>query len=171
MKKILFGLIASVMVTSLSFGQITSITNKGIISIDFKNKLVKKVTKITESQDIAYTNVSMTFTCDKQMQTFSSEKELIAFISKNPSKASGTFELFLDNSIAYRAQIVNGEKIKEEVFNETTNNKIYPCTLAGIRQCAVDRIHAQNWFDMWTCIAEGIDCVIVKYASCMVDNC
>lgn len=171
MKKILFGFIATIMITSLSFGQVNSITNKGIISLDFKNKAVKQVAKITENPDVAYENISITFTCDKQMQTFSSDKELMDFVYKNPSKTIGTFELFIDNSIAYRAQIVNGEKVKEEVFGDSLMSKKYPCTLSGIRQCAVDRIHAQNWIDMWTCIAEGIDCVIMKYASCMVDNC
>lgn len=171
MKKLLFGLIAAVLLSNLSYSQVNSTSIKGIISVDLKNKLVKEVSEISKNEDIVYSTVNLVFKCSDKMQTFSTEKELKEFISKEPTKVNGTVELFVDNELVFTTQIVDGEKTKEEVFNSLSTDKKYPCTYKGIRQCAIDGIHSQNWFEMATCIAEGFNCVVVFYINCTIDNC
>lgn len=170
MKKIFFGIYAAIMFTSLSYSQVNSLTNKGIVSINLKTKEVKEVIVKTENQDIVYSTISLIFKCDKQMQSFSSEKELKDYISKNPLRTSGTLELYVDNEITYSVQIIDGVKTNEHTFNSSTEKK-YPCTYQGIRQCAIDGIHDQNWFQMTTCVIEGFDCVVQFYINCTIDNC
>lgn len=154
---------------------------KGTVAYNLKTKKISVSEGIDteikntarQNEEVYYQTVKYLFTCDKSMPTFYSQEELENYLLNNSSKTNGIFELIIDNEIAYKVQIINGEKFNEEIFNtsEGIQNKAYPCTYKGIKQCAIDSIHAQNWYEMALCIGEGLGCVSHYYIVCMVDNC
>ncbi|WP_394759356.1 hypothetical protein, partial [Flavobacterium sp.] len=114
--------------------------------------------------------IKFSFTPNEKMPSFVSEELLKEYMLKYPMKANGLIELVIDNELVYSVQIINGAKFNE-IIKEASFNKAYPCTLTGIRTCAVDGIRNQNWFDMTNCVLEGIGCVANWYGSCIADNC
>ncbi len=147
-----------------------SILVEGIISINLKTKEIKVVPKVLNEEGIYYDRIKYKFECAPGMPTFSSDEELKSFLREQNAKSSGSFELLINDVSRYRAVMTNGviTDVKPPVI---FSNKKYPCTLDGIRDCAIDRIHAQNGFDMTVCIIEGLTCVALKYGSCAYDNC
>lgn len=112
--------------------------------------------------------VENTLTLDSSMPAFNSEEELINYINNNPSLLVGHYELIIDNVVVYSSDISNGSETN--VF-KMDGGTAFGCTYKTIRKCAVDRIHNMNWLDKWTCIAEGLNCVLYQMASCAIDIC
>jgi hypothetical protein len=120
-------------------------------------------------------SIKSSFKCDEQMPSFATEKELKSYLLKNRTKTNGVFEFYIDNELVYSVQIIKGEKFNEKITGTTkTRNlaaKEYPCSYAGVRACAVEGIHNQNWFQMTQCVLEGFACVAEWYLNCTIDNC
>jgi hypothetical protein len=124
------------------------------------------------NDSVYYQKVQYIFTCDASMPRFSTQKELEQFLVEHPSETTGSFELIIDDKLAYRVKVTNGVKHHPEFFEtEPTLDGKYPCTYKGIKACAIDGIHSQNWFQMTQCVIEGLGCVIEWYINCTIDNC
>lgn len=160
--------------------KVNSFELKGSVAYNLKTKKISvkegyekdESNLLRQNEEVYYQTVKYVFTCDKSMPTFYSQEELEDYLLNNSSKTNGIFELILDEEIAYRVQIINGEKFNEEIFNtsEGTQEK-YTCSYRGIKQCAIDGIHNQNWFQMTQCVLEGFGCVAEWYLNCTIDNC
>lgn len=110
------------------------------------------------------------------MPNFESEKELQSFLLNKMTETNGSFRFFLDNKLIYKGQVIDGKKTNAEgVTGLSTKNfskyKEYPCSYAGVRQCAIDGIDNQNWYEMSICVIEGLGCVAEWYLNCTIDNC
>lgn len=163
----------------------SSVKVEGIIAFNTNTKksYVKEtndmvsVEKAKESfnEDYDIHSIMSSFKCDKNMPTFATEKELKSYLLKNKTKTNGVFEFFVDNELVYSVQIKNGEKWNEKIIETTAKMNLtakeYPCSYAGIRACAIDGIHNQNWYQMAVCITEGFGCVAEWYLICTIDNC
>lgn len=143
-----------------------------------KKLLIKDTEKDSKSlsskieDTLNYTKLKYSFVCDQSMPKFKTQKEFELFIVENPNKTNGVFDFYIDDELMYSVKIRNGQKDKVLfLYSFTETAKQYPCTYPGIKACAIDRIHNQNWYDMALCIAEGLHCVIHNYASCAIDNC
>lgn len=169
MKKIFLTIILSVITFYSTFGQVNSISNEGIISINFKTKEVKQVSVVGNESDTFYNKVNLTFKCDESMQSFKSQTELVDYISNNSSKVNGIIYYSVDEEIIFTADVIDGVLKNGEIINKVKDK--YPCSYRGIRQCAIDTIHSYNWYDMWVCVAAGLGCVIDAYGSCFADHC
>lgn len=150
----------------------TILKKEGFVSINLKNKTVKtSSTFLKESSETITYKVSHTFTSNDSSLDFDNVNDMINHINSNPNDANGTYKLYLDNELIYKADIINGIKQNVIIFNPSINNKVNPCSYEGIRLCAVERIDNMNWLDTWTCIADGLGCVLYQMASCAIDNC
>lgn len=107
------------------------------------------------------------------MPTFRTEEELKQFLIDKPKETNGIFEAYTDNELVYTVNVVNGDKSGGRVLlqPEQTPSGDYPCTFKGIKKCAIDSIHAQNWYEMIICVGQGIGCVQHYYIVCTIDNC
>lgn len=122
--------------------------------------------------DPDFLTLKYVFTPDVSMPTFESEEDLKDFIVENHERTSGVFELYWDNELVYKCDVVDGQIFNRQTFiNEVSPGSNYPCTYRGIKQCAIDRIHNLNWFDKTRCILSGLGCVMENYASCAADYC
>ena len=144
-------------------------------NVNSSNKGSFKTKSLTSSTDF-YQEVKMNFICDPKMGTFQNEEELENFLINYPKKTNGICELYIDNQMVYKVEVIDGTKNGGIILltpprKDDENLGDYPCTYHGIKACAIDRIHAQNWYDMALCIAEGLGCVGHHYISCAVDNC
>lgn len=161
--------------------KVNSFELKGTVAYNLKSKKIsfsegydkENISLLRQNEEVYYQTVKYLFTCDRSMPTFYSQAELEDYLLNNSSKTNGIFELILDDEIAYRVQIINGEKFNEEIFatSEGVSSKVYPCTYRGIKACAIDGIHNQNWFQMTQCVLEGFGCVAEWYLNCTIDNC
>lgn len=106
-----------------------------------------------------------------EMPKFSSEEDFLYFIKDNINHVDVKLEYYLDGSLINQTDIEKGVIIKSEDFNNSSKGKKYPCTYLGIRECAINGIHSQNWFQMTQCVLEGVGCVIEWYVNCAIDNC
>lgn len=168
--------------------EISSTTNslkvEGIIAFNTKTKktYLKEInntigiekTKESFSKDYEIHLIKSSFKCNNDMPYFTTEKELKSYLIENNLKTNGVFELYIDNELVYSTQIKKGKKINE-VFTETAKTlnltAKYPCSYAGIKACAIEGIHNQNWYQMALCISEGFGCVAEWYLNCTIDNC
>jgi len=153
--------------------KINSIEAKGLINFDLKSKKVYVVenSDAKSKSSVNQHSIKHLFTFDSQMKSFDSEDELKSYLSENPNKVYGEYEVFIDEELAYSVQIIKGEKFNEQIFESSIANKSIGCTFAQVKACAIDRIRSQNWYDMTLCIIEGLGCVAHYYATCAVDLC
>jgi len=163
----------------------SSLKVEGIVAFNTKTKksYVKETNnqvsaeKAKESFNKEYDihSIKASFKCDEKMPSFATEKELKSYLLKNKTKTNGVFEFFVDNELVYSVQIKNGEKLNEKIIETTAKMNLtakeYPCSYAGVRACAIDGIHNQNWYEMALCIAEGFGCVADWYINCTINNC
>lgn len=195
MRKIIYATLAVLMAGAIfiacskqeneDLNSVSSIKVKGIVAFNTKTKksyvqetndiVNEEQTKKSFNEDYDIHSIKSSFTCDKQMPAFSTEKELKSYLLKNRTKTNGVFEFYIDNELAYSVQIINGEKFNEKIvdISKTKNLKTakYACSYAGIRACAIDGIHNQNWYEMVLCVGEGLGCVADWYINCTIDNC
>lgn len=155
--------------------KVNKIVNKGEYVFNSKTKtsvLKSDAGNLTlDSLNFEY-EVKQVFICDETMPEFSSEEEMKEYISKDPMKASGLYELYINDELAYKSKIEDGVKVSSEILATSENAyEKYKCSYEGIRKCAVDRIDDMNWLDTWSCIAEGLNCVLYQMASCAIDIC
>jgi hypothetical protein len=165
---------------------VSSLTVEGIVAFNTKTKktYTKEINDIVSTKkakesfnnDYDIHSIKSSFTCDKQMPAFSNKKELKTFLLENRKKTNGFFEFYIDDELVYSVQIIKGEKINEKIIsnaklNGTIPEQDYPCTYAGIRACAVNGIHSQNWYEMTKCVLTGFECVAEWYLNCAIDNC
>ena len=184
MKKILlpFYLAVLILIGTISFmscskedeGNIRSISKKARIAVDNTNKkvrLLENTESITSREEIH--TIENDFYLDPEtMPAFNTEQNLATYVTKNVTTTDGHFELKIDEELLYSCDILNGQKINEKFYSSDSEYyKIYPCSYKGIRACAVDTIHAYNWYDMWGCVSAGFACVVNAYGSCFASNC
>ncbi|MCL9808237.1 hypothetical protein [Flavobacterium luminosum] len=110
------------------------------------------------------------FESDSNMPSFESSDDLKEYITKNPEKASGEYNFYINGEVVYKVSIAKGIKINEIIFPISDNGR-YGCSYEGVRRCAVDRIQSMNWYDTWGCIAAGMACVMDNMISCGIDIC
>lgn len=163
----------------------SSLKVEGIVAFNTKTKksYVKETNDLVGTEkakesfnkDYDIHSIKSSFKCDEKMPSFASEKELKSYLLNNRTKTNGVFEFYVDNELVYSVQIIKGEKFNEKITGTTTTRNLktkeYPCTYAGVRACAVEGIHNQNWYQMALCIAEGFGCVADWYINCTIDNC
>jgi hypothetical protein len=165
--------------------KISSLKVEGIVAFNAKTKMtfIKETNNTLSSEkakenlnkDYVIHSVKSLFKCDKQMPSFETEKELKSYLLENRTKTNGIFEFYIDEELVYSVQIRKGEKINEKIIANTAklnlSAKEYPCSYAGVKACAVEGIHNQNWFQMTQCVLEGLACVAEWYINCTIDNC
>jgi hypothetical protein len=196
MRKIIYAILVLLITSTLFFAcsklenedlnNTSSFKVEGIVAFNTKTKK----TYVKETNDLVSTEkakekfnkdydihlIKWSFICDKTMPAFANEKELKSYLLKNTKKTNGVFEFYIDNELVYSVKIIKGEKFNEKIImgtKKTLNltSKDYPCTYAGVRACAVEGIHNQNWFQMTQCVLEGVACVAEWYINCTIDNC
>lgn len=123
-----------------------------------------------------YSEVTLIFFPDRKfMSAFSNTQQMINYIKNNPKLVYGLFQVHVDGGIACDFTVVAGFQTISRMYmsNSATNggDGKYPCTFPGIKKCAIDRIHALNWYDKFLCITAGLGCVQNMYISCTIDNC
>ena len=127
------------------------------------------------NKDFDIHSIKSSFKCDEKMPSFANEKELKSYLLKNRTKTNGVFEFYIDNELEYSVQIIKGEKFNEKITEtkKTINltAKKYPCSYTGVRACAFEGIHNQNWFQVTQCVLEEFACVAEWYLNCTIDNC
>lgn len=192
MKKILFfviailSLIVSCSEEDTNFGNDTSQQEFLIktVKIPFDKDSGKVVTepnlKIKSEpteKEYFYSEITMYFRPnEKLMPSFKSTEEANDFITNFPGKVYGEFDVFIDNELVASTTINKGIQTSSRMYlgqvsPNPSDTDAYPCTFKGIKKCAIDRIHALNWYDRFLCICAGIGCVQNMYISCTIDNC
>lgn len=194
MRKIIYAslvlLITSVMFFACSkqenedLNNTTSLKVEGIVAFNTKTKksYIKETDEIISTEeakegfnkDYDIHSIKSSFKCDEKMPSFASEKELKSYLLNNRTKTNGIFEFYVDNELVYSVQIIKGEKVNEKITETIKTRNLtakYPCSYAGVRACAIDGIHNQNWYQMTKCVLSGFECVAEWYLTCTIDNC
>lgn len=162
----------------------SSLKVEGIVAFNTKTKksYVKETNDIVGEEkakksfnkDYDIHSIKSSFKCDEQMPSFATEKELKSYLLENRTKTNGLFEFYVDDELVYSVQIIKGEKFNEKIIATTKTRNLtakYPCSYAGVRACAVEGIHNQNWYQMTKCVLMGFECVAEWYLNCTIDNC
>lgn len=162
----------------------SSLKVEGIIAFNTKTKktYVKEINDLVSTEiakksfnkDYDIHSIKASFKCDKQMPSFTNEKDLKSYLLENRTKTNGVFEFYIDDDLIYSVQIIKGEKFNEKIIENSTPKNLaakYPCSYAGVRACVHEGIHNQNWYEMTLCVLEGLGCVTEWYINCTIDNC
>jgi len=170
MKKLIFGLIATVLITNLSFGQTFRGENK--TSFIESTALKSEINSIINEVKITLKDTKETLPSFIYKFVSDSKGDIKTDLEKKSNTVNGVFTIEVDKQLLYRVKIVNSKFQGAETFEYTGTSllgKKYPCTIKGNFECAVDRINHMNWFDYGVCLATAPECLAQTHISCWVD--
>ena len=150
MKKLVFGLIATVMFGFVNNAQTTVYKGESKDSfIEASNVDSEINTIITE---IKVTNKETKVTLPSFYYKFTSESnsDVRKDFENDPKSVSGIFTIEVDGQIVYKRLLKNGVFEKAEIiqFVGTTElGKKYSCTIKGIASCGNDHFNDMNFVD------------------------
>lgn len=172
MKKLVFGLIATVMLSFSSFAQESVFKGKNTI---IKTTIIESnINSIIMKVDITNSETNVTLPSFFYKFQSDSKSNLIEDLKKDPKAVSGTYTVIVDSELVYIRKVINGNFTEGQTFDfEGTSvlGKKYPCTIKGQFQCVDDRINDMNWIDYGACLLTAPACYGQLHASCAWDNC
>lgn len=156
-----------------------SISKKYFVVVDIQNNIVTELNEENEliyrdNEDVSIEEIDIIFTANNLSQNFENDNHFLEYIQSNPNETHGRIEVHINRDLSYMTEIEGGIQINTIVTSNSDckdSNGSYQCNYRCIKQCAIDGIKAQNWFQMIECIAERFGCVVKWYAYCVIDHC
>ena len=174
MKKLVFGIVASLAVFNSSYGQNSTNRAEGKYLIIEASNLKSNINEIIT--EVKVTNKEKNISLPIFLHKFISleKTDLKKDFENNSKTVSGISTIEVDGQIVYQRILKNGVFEKPQIYEfvgTTVLGKEYECTVQGNLTCVSDRIQDMNPVEYGFCLAGAPACLSELYLSCAWDNC